>query len=515
MKDYNNKKRESKATTEGVNSFYNFKKPEFTNSKVTICNGTACLLSGKQNQLKQVLLKYFRSEEIDEVTCLGLCHKNSAFLYNGKAYSSEDPERIEDIIKELKDPVIKFPVYATVNRPYLINPWISIGKAMNVLRKYIHNPESIIEELKISNLRGRGGAGFPFHAKVTSCKESKLTKKYVVCNGDEGDAGAFSDMYLLNEQPLKVLFGLIATAVAVGADEGIIYIRGEYPSSIELMNKAIGKLYARGFLGEKIYDTEKTLHIKVEKGQGAYICGEETSLMNSIECVRPEVRVRPPFPSEKGLYGCPTVISNVETFANIFYILQKGGVKYSKTGTSDSTGNKLVCLDSGFGKPGIYEVEMGTPLRTLIKDYAKGFARKTKAIQVGGPLGGVVPVEYLSRLNIDFESFHKHGFLLGHGGIVSIPASFVFADYIKHLFEFVANESCGKCNPCRIGAIRGYELFEKAINEEFKIDYNIFLDLLETMEEASLCALGGGISLPIKNILNHFEIELKPYFENI
>ncbi|MBN1111749.1 MAG: NAD(P)H-dependent oxidoreductase subunit E [Bacteroidales bacterium] len=498
------------ASIRGTKTFYDFLN---TRNRVAICDGSACLVSNKQNKLKQELLKYFGEDEITEVTCLGLCHKNSAFMYNGKAYSTDNPEEIKDIIRYNIDSKITFPVYTTLKKPILTKPWRGISKQFDILLDYLKNTDTIIDELERSKLRGRGGAGFPFHKKVRSCKEAKSDKKYIICNADEGDSGAYSDMYLMNEHPSKVLFGMVATALAVGADEGIVYIRGEYPSSITSMRKEIGKLYARGYLGENVFNSKRRLHFKVVTGEGAYICGEETSLLNSAEGIRPEVRVRPPFPGVKGLFNHPTVVSNVETFANLFHILYKGGGKFSKIGTEKSTGTKLLSLDAGFNKPGIYEVEMGTPLRDLIKGEAKGFDRKAKAIQVGGPLGGVIPIEYLIKLTIDFESFEENGFLLGHAGVISLPVSTIFAEYVKHLFEFAAKESCGKCSPCRLGTIRGYELFDKALNEDYLIDFDLFTDLLETMKNTSLCALGSGITLPIYNIMRHFGIELKPYFK--
>jgi len=290
----------------------------------------------------------------------------------------------------------------------------------------------------------------------------------------------------------------------VGADTGVLYIRGEYPDSIRKIAKAIEQAKTHKLLGN--------FKFKIIRGQGSYVCGEETALLNSIEGLRPEVRVRPPYPAQYGLYGKPTVLSNVETFANIYWILQNGGAAYEILGTAKSKGTKLVSLDSFFNRPGMYEIEMGTPLESVFQEYGKGFKQPIKAVQVGGPLGGIIPVDKISDLTLDFESFNENGFLLGHASVVSIPTDFPMIKYLAHLLEFTADESCGKCYPCRIGAHRGYEMLEKAQNSEFKIDRKLFDDLVETLEIGSLCALGGGVPLPIKNALQYFESELKIYF---
>ena len=236
-------------------------------------------------------------------------------------------------------------------------------------------------------------------------------------------------------------------------------------------------------------------------------------MLASIEGQRPEVRVRPPFPTQEGLYRKPTILNNVETFANLRPILTLGGKVYAKTGTEQSSGPKLLSLDSHFRKPGIFEVAMGTPLSKVVHVLAGGFRNPVKAIQVGGPLGGLVPVDKIESLTVDFESFKNAGFLLGHAGIVSIPESMPMIEYIEHLFQFTADESCGKCFPCRLGSTRGQEIVARARKGEGLIDRELVDDLLETMEQTSLCALGGGVPLPIKNALKYFADELRPFFE--
>ena len=350
--------------------------------------------------------------------------------------------------------------------------------------------------------------------KLDACSKSKGPRKFIVCNADEGDPGSYSDRYLLESQPMLVLIGMWIAGYMTGADRGVVYIRAEYPESIDKINEAVLELRESGILGEGIFGTQFDFEFKVIKAQGAYICGEETALLSSIEGQRPEVRVRPPFPVHEGLFRKPTVVNNVETLANLFYIMTQGGKAYSEIGTAKSTGTKLISLDSGFNHPGIYEVDMGTPLRQAIETLGGGFSRPTKALHIGGPLGGLVPISKIDELTLDFEGFAQAGFMLGHASIVSIPESYPMIEYLEHLFAFTAHESCGKCFPCRLGSTRGKELIQKAQQDiQYKIDIQLMNDLLDTMKRGSLCALGGGIPLPVYNALQYFKDELAPYFK--
>jgi NADH-quinone oxidoreductase subunit F len=298
-----------------------------------------------------------------------------------------------------------------------------------------------------------------------------------------------------------------------GADTGVVYIRGEYPEAVTITQNSIDDLHKQNLLGENILNLGFNFNFKVIAAQGAYICGEETALLSSIEGQRPEVRIRPPYPVQQGLFNKPTVVNNVETLACIPFIIKHGGKKFASVGIGQSTGTKLISLDGFFNRPGIYEVDMGTPLSVVINDLGVGFRLPVKAIHIGGPLGGLVPVEKINDLTVDFESFSKNGFLLGHASVVCIPENFPVIKYLEHLFQFTAHESCGKCFPCRIGSTRGYEMLKKAQVDEFKIDRTLFNDLVETLEIGSLCALGGGLPLPVKNALQYFEKELSPYFK--
>jgi NADH:ubiquinone oxidoreductase subunit F (NADH-binding) len=502
-----------KSSVLGTNSFYHFLQSEHTDKKVFVCNGTACLTSGRQGKLREALLEGFREDEIGTVTCLGHCHSNQAFMYNHRTYSLTDM-KLSDI--DLKsDGFMNTSVHTgtNVSKPALLGKIDDLEAYYGILREFEGNLSGALKQIEISKLRGRGGAGFPFFVKLKSAADAVSLQKYVVCNADEGDPGAFSDKWLLEERPHSVLFGMLIAGLITGADTGIIYIRGEYPESINSVRQAIEQIERENIIKNILSGKEPGFKFYIGEGAGAYICGEETSLLNSLEGLRPEVRTRPPFPAQYGLFGKPTVISNVETFANIRYILKEGGEAYAALGTRNSTGTKLVSLDGAFQKPGVYEVRMGTPLRSVLNEMGGGTRYPVKAYQIGGPLGGVIPHSMIGDLDLDFESLNEAGFLLGHAGIVSIPYDFPMIKLLLHLFEFTSAESCGKCVPCRIGADRGFAILKQAVYNEEKIDEELFTDLLETMQLGSLCALGGGVPLPVKNILHHFDNELEEYFK--
>jgi len=492
----------------GTASFYDFTREENRNKKVHICNGTACMTAKTQETLKENLSNHFKEDEIGHAACIGHCYSNHAFMYEDKTYSASTKEDVEKIIKKPL-PLGKTEDGNTYHidcntTPILTSDLDNLVDFYALAEEFKDKNNQVIQEIKIANLRGRGGAGFPFWFKLDAVIKEENKQKYIVCNADEGDPGAFSDMYLLEHQAHKVLFGMYISGLTVGADTGVLYIRGEYPNSIRIVNEAIEELNAKKLT--------PNFRWKIIRGQGSYVCGEETALLSSIEGMRPEVRVRPPYPAQYGLYGKPTVLSNVETFANLHWILKNSGKAYAELGTKQSSGTKLVSLDSFFNQPGMFEIEMGTSLTEVIEKYGKGFKQDIKAVQIGGPLGGIVPVEKLKDLNLDFESMSSNGFLLGHASFVSIPKDFPMLAYIEHLLKFTADESCGKCYPCRIGSFRGFEMVEKAGNSNYKINKTLFNDLLETLEIGSLCALGGGVPLPIKNAMQYFEEELKEYF---
>ena len=499
------------STIHGAESFYEFLRPEHKEKKAWVCNGSACMCAGNQDKLKKKLVDKLGKDKVGEMFCLGHCYENNAFHYDGYNYSGKDIELIDDIIKgkKIDDKNINSVSHATTN--ILMGEDLStVEKFKDLLSKTLKNDKKeTLKTITESNLSGRGGAGFPTGMKWNFCSQQEVEKKYVVCNADEGDSGAFSDRYLLEDQPLKVLFGMIACAYIIGSDEGVLYIRGEYPKSIEIINGTINELKKLNLLGENILGTNFSCDLSICIGQGAYICGEETALIASIEGRRAEVDVRPPFPTVEGLYKKPTVVNNVETLAAIACILKHGAKSFSSIGNLKSAGTKLVCLDSLFKNPGVYEMDMGTPMKKIIYDIGGGFVEPVKALQVGGPLGGVIPIKEVEKLNLDFQEFTNAGFMLGHAGIVSIPENFSMVKYIHHLFKFTAEESCGKCFPGRLGSYRGKEMFDQAINKTNKIPIKLLNELLVTMKKGSLCALCGAIPSPIQNILKYFTHEFK------
>jgi NADH-quinone oxidoreductase subunit F len=501
-----------KSIVYGSTSFYDFLRPENRGKKVYVCNGTACMTAGTQDGVKTKLLSYFKADEIGEMCCLGRCHENAAFHLEKNNYSGNDIDRLYEI---KNDKSLSHEHYHVdhIGTPILTQDYGATNEYYTIFKKVLNtDKETLLTEIKKSSLRGRGGAGFPMSFKLEACMKIQDDLKFLVCNADEGDPGAYSDKYIMEQRPHALLQGMMITAYIFGARYGVLYIRAEYPESINIIHAAIEELKTLSLLGKNILGSGFDFDFKIIQAQGAYICGEETALLSSIEGQRPEVRTRPPYPVQQGLFNKPTIVNNVETLANIPFIVSHNGEAFAAIGTEKSKGTKLISLDGFFNRPGIYEVDMGTPLRKVIDECGHGFKSNIKAMHIGGPLGGLVPVTHIDQLQIDFESFQRAGFLLGHASIVCIPENYPIIDYIEHLFKFTAHESCGKCFPCRLGSTRGYEMIEKSKNSDYKLDRILVNDLLETMEAGSLCALGGGLPLPIKNALNYFADELSPYF---
>ena len=511
IKEIANEYRMGVSTIHGAESFYEFLRPSHREKKAFVCNGSACMCAGAQKNLKEKLKEKLGEDKVGEMFCLGHCYENNAFHYDGENYAGKDIEKIDDIISGKKINQEKFFSKSFATTSFLMDDKLSsLEQFKNNLSKFLTiDKKDIMKSLLDSNLTGRGGAGFPTGMKWDSCGREKSEKKYVVCNADEGDSGAYSDRYLLEDQTLKVLFGMVICGYVIGSDEGVLYIRGEYPKSIEAINGAINELKKSGLLGKNILGTKFCFDLNICIGQGAYICGEETALIASIEGRRAEVDVRPPFPVTEGLYKKPTVVNNVETLAAATGILINGSEKFSKIGNKKSAGTKLVCLDSFFNKPGVYEIDMGTPMKRIFNEFGGGFKEPIKALQIGGPLGGVVPIQEAEKLNLDFQEFTSAGFMLGHASVVSIPKDFSMVDYIHHLFEFSAEESCGKCFPGRLGSYRGKEMFDQAKSKKAKIPLKLLNELLVTMKKGCLCALCGAIPTPIMNILKYFGDEMK------
>ena len=365
-----------KANVYGAATFYDFLKPENKGKKVYICTGSACMTAGTQPALKEKLLQHYSEMEIGEMCCLGRCHENSSFHAGGKNYSGKAIDEIASI-KKGNTAITDSYHLAVHGTPVLTAAFPGIKEYYAVLADALkRSADDLLNELKTSGLRGRGGAGFPIAIKLDGCRKETSKQKFIVCNADEGDPGAYSDRYLLEQQPHSVLLGMMIAGYIAGADTGVIYIRGEYPEAISITQEAIDELNKEGLLGQHILGSGFNYNFKVIGAQGAYICGEETALLSSIEGQRPEVRVRPPYPVQQGLFNKPTVVNNVETLACIPCIIKNGGQQFASIGIGKSTGTKLISLDGFFNKPGMYEVDMGTPLDVVVNELGGGFRKK-------------------------------------------------------------------------------------------------------------------------------------------
>ncbi|MDT8397743.1 MAG: NADH-ubiquinone oxidoreductase-F iron-sulfur binding region domain-containing protein, partial [Pseudomonadales bacterium] len=370
--------------------------------------------------------------------------------------------------------------------------------------------EQIIQEVLDSGLRGRGGAAFPTGIKWKTVAGTQADQKYIVCNADEGDSGTFSDRMIMEGDPLSLIEGMIIAGLATGADKGYIYLRSEYPLTRVILEEAMAAASSAGYLGNDIQGSGKHFDLEVRMGAGAYICGEETSLLESLEGKRGQIRFKPPLPAIEGLFGKPTVVNNVISLASIPVIMEKGGKHYAEYGLGRSLGTMPFQLGGNIKRGGLVEKAFGLTLRQLIEDFGGGTAtgRPLRAVQVGGPLGAYFPAELLDT-PLDYEAFAKAGGMLGHGGVVVFDDSVDMAKQARFAMEFCAVESCGKCTPCRIGAVRGVEVIDRitaATNEAEREAQQIILkDLCDTMESASLCAMGGLTPIPVMSAVKHFK----------
>lgn len=374
-------------------------------------------------------------------------------------------------------------------------------------------PEEIIKEVKISGLRGRGGAGFPTGQKWEFCRNNDGDIKYLICNADEGDPGAFMDRSILEADPHAVLEGMVIGAKAIGAHEGFVYVRDEYPLALRRINIAIEQATEYGLLGENILGTGFNFKLNVVRGGGAFVCGEETALIVSIEGEVGRPRPRPPYPAQKGLWGKPTNNNNVETWANVPQIILRGGKWFSSIGTEESTGTKVFSLVGKVSNTGLVEVPMGTSLRTIVFDIGGGIpkGKKFKAVQSGGPSGGCVPEELLD-LPVDYERLTEAGAIMGSGGLIVMDEDTCMVDVAKYFVEFLEEESCGKCTPCREGLKRLKEvltLITQGKGEEYNLD--MLKDVAMTMKETSLCQLGATAPNPVLTTLKYFREEYEEH----
>jgi formate dehydrogenase iron-sulfur subunit len=365
---------------------------------------------------------------------------------------------------------------------------------------------AVVEEVTQSGLRGRGGAGFPTGVKWKTVQQTQADQKYIVCNADEGDSGTFADRMIMEGDPFVLIEGMTIAGIAVGATQGYIYIRSEYPHAIAVMNDAIVAARRGGMLGEKVAGSAHDFNLEVRVGAGAYVCGEETSLLDSLEGKRGQVRAKPPLPAHKGLFGKPTVINNVLSLATVPIVLEKGAAFYKDFGMGRSRGTMPIQLAGNIKYPGLYETAFGLTLGQLVDEIGGGTAtgRPVRAVQVGGPLGAYFP-RALFDTPFDYEAFAAKDGLIGHGGIVVFDDTVDMAKQARFAMEFCAIESCGKCTPCRVGSTRGVEVIDKIIANENRAGNTALLeDLCHTLKFGSLCALGGFTPYPVMSALTHF-----------
>ncbi len=384
------------------------------------------------------------------------------------------------------------------------------------LRQALGQPaEKVLAAVEASGLRGRGGAGFPTGRKWRAVAQQPPGLKYVVANADEGDAGAYIDRYLMEDDPHSLIEGMVLAAYAVGAGRGYIYVRAEYPLAATVLNAALAEARAAGWLGQGIGGTKFSFELETYVGHGSYVCGEETALLRSIEGKRPEVMARPPYPTERGLFDRPTLLNNVETLVTVPWIVRHGGEAYAAIGFSKSRGTKALSLNSLFNRPGLYEVEFGVTVRHIVEELGGGLRNgaKLKGVLIGGPIIGMIP-PHLIDTPLGFEELAAIGAGVGHGGVVAFDEHTSIPDLVQHVFAFGAYESCGKCTPCRSGSGRVEEIFAAAVAGRARAaDLSECRDLVTALKLASLCGHGTGLARFAESILRYYPTEIEPCFK--
>ncbi|AXA36686.1 MAG: NADH-quinone oxidoreductase subunit NuoF [Candidatus Hydrogenedentota bacterium] len=505
---------------------------------IGVCMAAGCLSSGADKvfeALKQAIKERGLEESVmvRPVGCLGPCAAGPlvALDVNGVVYHAVTPEDATKIIDSLdKAPVPELvlptdtPLFQRQKRIVLenagrINPesfedYVAVG-GYGALYKAITEmtPSEVIQEVTTSGLRGRGGAGYPTGLKWSTVAKAVGSRKFVICNADEGDPGAFMDRSVLESDPHRVLEGMAIAAYAVGADMGYIYVRAEYPLAIKRLKQAIKQAEQNGFLGNSICGSTFNFRIEIRLGAGAFVCGEETALIASIEGKRGQPRPRPPYPAQSGLWGCPTLINNVETFANIAPIIRNGGEWFASIGTEKSKGTKVFALAGRVVNTGLVEVPMGITLREIIFDIGGGIpdGKKFKAVQTGGPSGGCIPEQFLD-MPVDYESLASVGSIMGSGGMIVMDETSCMVDVAKYFMEFCMTESCGKCVPCRVGTVHMYNLLDRMTRGEATMeDLELLEELCDMVKNTSLCGLGQTAPNPVVSTLRYFRKEYEAH----
>ena len=516
---------------------------------ILVCHGTGCtssksvdILNNFRNIIKE---KNIQNVRVIQTGCFGLCAKGPIVIIRPEDvfYAMVKPSDCEEIIekhiqngeiverllcKDIDNKKVKqldeLNFYKKQKRialkncgvvnPEEIDEYIAFDgyKALEkVLKEMIQ--DEVIDVIKDSGLRGRGGAGFPTGKKWELTKASEGEQKYVVCNADEGDPGAFMDRSILEGDPHSVLEAMTIAGYAIGANKGYIYVRAEYPIAVQRLKIAIDQARDYGLLGENIFDTDFSFDIEIRLGAGAFVCGEETALLESIEGKRGQPRVKPPYPAQSGLWGKPTLINNVETYANIAQIILNGAKWYSSIGTETSKGTKVFALGGNVNNIGLVEVPMGTTLREIIYDIGGGIpnGREFKAAQTGGPSGGCIPKEHLDT-PIDYESLKQIGSMMGSGGLIVMDDTKCMVALAKFYLDFTVSESCGKCTPCRIGTKRMLEILERLCNGEGEeLDLYKLEKLAANIQKSSVCGLGQTAPNPVVSTMKYFREEFREH----
>ena len=516
-------------------------------SHVLVCGGTGCTSSGSQriiDRLEKEIAAQGLSEEVGVVKtgCFGLCALGPIMIVypEGTFYSMVQEDDIPEIVAEhlLKGRVVTRLLYEETTKTDKITPlnetdfykkqhrvalrncgvinpedieeYIGTGgyEALGIVLTE-KKPEDVIQILLDSGLRGRGGAGFPTGLKWKFAAANEADQKYVCCNADEGDPGAFMDRSILEGDPHAVLEAMAIAGYAIGASQGYIYVRAEYPIAVKRLEIAIAQAREYGLLGENIFESGFNFDIELRLGAGAFVCGEETALMTSIEGSRGEPRPRPPFPALKGLFQKPTILNNVETFANIPQIIVNGPEWFASMGTGKSKGTKVFALGGKINNTGLVEIPMGTTLREIVEEIGGGIpgGKKFKAAQTGGPSGGCIPAEHLD-VPIDYDNLIAIGSMMGSGGLIIMDEDTCMVDIAKFFLEFTVDESCGKCTPCRIGTRRMLEILEKITKGQAEMeDLDRLEELCNHLKTSSLCALGQTAPNPVLSTLRYFREE--------
>ena len=483
-------------------------------------------------QIKDIQFEY-------EITgCIGMCHLEPIMEIhdNGEMYRFVKvmPEDVRPILEDYKNfadkmisetdseglekqPRVVLRNCGVIN-PESIDDYINIGGYEAIKKCYeSKSQDAVIDEIKKSGLRGRGGAGFPTWFKWDAAKKSAGQKKYVVCNADEGDPGAFMDRSVLEGDPHNLIEGMMICGFAIGADEGVVYVRAEYPLAILRLQKAIDDATERGFLGENIFGIPgKNFSLRIKAGAGAFVCGEETALIASLEGERGMPRLKPPFPAQKGYWQLPTNINNVETFANVPWIIKNGGEAFAKYGIETTRGTKVFALTGKVKKGGLVEVPMGITLKEIIYGVGGGIVgdRPFKAVQLGGPSGGCVPAELIDT-KVDYESITKTGAIVGSGGMVVMDDTTCMVDMARFFLDFTCKESCGKCTYCRLGTKRMLEILERiTAGEGREGDIELLEELSYKVKDGSLCGLGQTAPNPVLTTIKYFRNEYEDHINN-